>query len=89
MGNAGNGNPAGPSIGATTGAAPAIGGVPAGIATAPGVFGRGGGAAATGQALSSGDYELHGIYFKPRSYASEADCLTAAYAKGIPLDVCR
>jgi hypothetical protein len=88
MGNAGGGNPAGP--GTAIGAATAIGGVPAGIATTPGVFGPGGAAAtATGQALSNGAYELHGIYFKPSSYPTEADCLTAAYAKGLPLDVCR
>jgi hypothetical protein len=79
-----------PTPGTTTGAAPAvIGGVPAGIATAPGVVGPGGAASATTQALGSDAFELHGIYFKPSSYATPADCLTAAYAKGLPLDVCR
>jgi len=88
MGNAGSGNPA--TGGAATSAQPLIGGVPAGIATAPGAFGPGGGAAqAVGQASGNDAFELNGIYFKPSSYPTPADCLTAAYAKGLPLDVCR
>jgi len=88
MGNAGTGNPATP--GAAIGVVPIPGGVPTGLATAPGVFGPGGGAAqAASQAPGNDAYELHGIYFKPSSYPTPADCLTAAYAKGLPLDVCR
>jgi len=34
-------------------------------------------------------YALRGVYFKRDSYSSTADCLTAAYAQELPLDLCR
>jgi len=42
--------------------------------------------AAQDQALSS--YSLQGIYFDPKQFTSVADCLTAASANGLPLDLC-
>jgi hypothetical protein len=34
-------------------------------------------------------YSMQAIYFNPRLYSSEADCLTAAYAAHLPLNMCR
>jgi hypothetical protein len=34
-------------------------------------------------------YALRGIYFRREIYESTADCLTAASAKGLPLDLCQ
>ncbi len=42
---------------------------------------------AQGQAFSS--YSLQGIYFNPKQFHSVADCLTAASAEGLPLDLCK
>jgi|tagenome__1003787_1003787.scaffolds.fasta_scaffold15646922_2 hypothetical protein len=38
---------------------------------------------------ASGVYSLHGVYFNPQQFSSTADCLTAASAQGLPLDLCR
>jgi hypothetical protein len=43
-------------------------------------------AGATGDA--TGLYSLRGVYFNPRQFESTADCLTAASAQGLPLDLC-
>lgn len=37
----------------------------------------------------AGVYSLRGIYFNRRQFGSTADCLTAASAQGLPLDLCR
>jgi hypothetical protein len=34
-------------------------------------------------------YSMQAIYFDPRRYSSQADCLTAAYGANLPLDMCR
>ena len=34
-------------------------------------------------------YALQGVYFKGRGFSSVADCLTAASAEALPLEVCR
>lgn len=34
-------------------------------------------------------YALQGINFNPEQFRSTADCLTAASARGLPLDLCR
>ncbi|HYD07872.1 MAG TPA: hypothetical protein VEC60_19210 [Reyranella sp.] len=47
---------------------------------------RGGGAAA---AEPPGIYSLRGIYFNRQQFGSTADCLTAASAQGLPLEMCR
>ena len=36
----------------------------------------------------SGVYSLRGVYFSPSQFSSTADCLTAASAQGLPLDLC-
>jgi len=36
----------------------------------------------------SASYSLKGIYFNPKQFSSTADCLTAASAAGLPLDLC-
>jgi hypothetical protein len=52
------------------------------------------------RALSAGDtarsapdaarvYSLRGIYFKRDWFEGTADCLTAAHARGLPLEVCK
>jgi hypothetical protein len=33
-------------------------------------------------------YALQGVYFKGRGFSSVADCLTAASAEALPLEVC-
>jgi hypothetical protein len=38
---------------------------------------------------ASGFYSLHGVYFSPEQFTSTADCLTAASAQGLPLELCR
>jgi hypothetical protein len=76
--------PAGAARGGST-----VGGAPAGLSTGvAGAFGPGGAAAAS-QPQSIDAYSLRGIYFKREWYESPADCLTAAYAKGLPLEVCQ
>jgi hypothetical protein len=45
------------------------------------------GAAPAGDA--GGTYSLRGVYFSPQQFSSTADCLTAASAQGLPLDLCR
>jgi len=41
--------------------------------------------------LQRGDpfYTLRAIYFRRESFKSTADCLTAAHAQQLPLEVCR
>ena len=34
-------------------------------------------------------YSIEAIYFNAKAYSSAADCLTAAYARRLPLDLCR
>jgi hypothetical protein len=34
-------------------------------------------------------YVIHAIYFNAKRYRTTADCLTAAYSAGLPLDLCR
>ena len=34
-------------------------------------------------------YSLRGVYFKRDQFSSVADCLTAAYAERLPLEVCQ
>ena len=34
-------------------------------------------------------YSIEAVYFNAKSYSSAADCLTAAYARRLPLDLCR
>jgi hypothetical protein len=34
-------------------------------------------------------YYFNGAYFYPSAYQSTADCLTAAYTKGLPLELCK
>jgi hypothetical protein len=34
-------------------------------------------------------YQLRPVYFPRDRYTSTADCMTAAYSKGLPVDVCR
>jgi hypothetical protein len=34
-------------------------------------------------------YTLHAIYFRREAFKSTADCLTAAYAQQLPLEVCQ
>jgi len=47
-------------------------------------------AAATPPAPRGSDaYAVRGIYFKREWYATESECLTAAYAQQLPLEVCR
>jgi len=36
-----------------------------------------------------GIYALRGVYFKREWFESPAACLTAAYARGLPLSLCR
>jgi hypothetical protein len=38
---------------------------------------------------SSRTYSLRAIYFKREMFQSTADCLTAASAKRLPLELCR
>ena len=45
-------------------------------------------AASTGKDDASGIYSLRGVYFSPDQFSSTADCLTAASAQGLPLDLC-
>jgi hypothetical protein len=87
MGNAVSVDP--PAGAATSGLS--IGGGPAGISTgAGGPLGPGGVAVPTpGRAQGADAYSLRGIYFKREWFESPADCLTAAYAKGLPLEVCQ
>jgi hypothetical protein len=49
------------------------------------------GAPAAGRAAedSTGIYALRGVYFNPTQFSSTADCLTAASAQHLPLDLCR
>ena len=51
------------------------------------------GPAAPGAGGAAGDatglYSLHGVYFNPQKFTSVADCLTAASAQQLPLEVCR
>ena len=44
-------------------------------------------ASAKGPAMRT--YALQGVYFKGRGFSSVADCLTAASAEALPLEVCR
>jgi hypothetical protein len=48
-----------------------------------------GAAGAAAPADASGFYSLQGVYFSPQQFSSTADCLTAASAQGLPLDLCR
>jgi hypothetical protein len=34
-------------------------------------------------------YSLRGVFFKREQFSSVADCLTAAHAEGLPLEVCK
>jgi predicted nucleic acid-binding protein len=34
-------------------------------------------------------YSLQGIYFERRQFRSTADCMTAAFARGLPLALCQ
>jgi hypothetical protein len=73
---------------AATGLAP--GGAVAGAISGGPVGGFGpGGAAIAGPPGSIDAYSLQGIYFKREWFESPADCLTAAYAKRLPLEVCQ
>ncbi|MBV8187669.1 MAG: hypothetical protein JO339_10550 [Alphaproteobacteria bacterium] len=42
-----------------------------------------------GACAAARSYSMQAIYFNPRRYNSQADCLTAAYAAHLPLDMCR
>ena len=42
-----------------------------------------------GLAACADTYSLRGVYFSPEQFSSTADCLTAASAHGLPLDLCR
>jgi hypothetical protein len=33
-------------------------------------------------------YQLRAVYFRRDQFKSAADCLTAAYSQGLPLDLC-
>jgi hypothetical protein len=44
------------------------------------------GSAIVGQA--PGVYALRGVYFRREWYMTQAECLTAAYALGVPLNIC-
>jgi hypothetical protein len=46
---------------------------------------------ALGHALrcSSGSYSIEAVYFNAKRYRSTADCLTAAHAAALPLELCR
>jgi hypothetical protein len=34
-------------------------------------------------------YELRAVYFRPDLFKSTADCMTAAFGRRLPLDLCR
>jgi hypothetical protein len=38
---------------------------------------------------ATGLYSLQGVYFNKQQFSSVADCLTAASARGLPLEMCR
>jgi hypothetical protein len=38
---------------------------------------------------ATGIYSLQGVYFNRKQFSSMADCLTAASAQGLPLEICR
>ena len=42
-----------------------------------------------GRACPQSHYVIQAIYFNPERYRSRADCLTAAYTEGLPLELCR
>jgi len=46
-------------------------------------------AATAAQQQDARTYSLHGVYFKREQFRSVADCLTAASAEGLPLEVCQ
>ena len=43
----------------------------------------------TAQSESGGSYSLRGVYFRREWFPSTADCLTSAYARRLPLEVCQ
>jgi hypothetical protein len=49
----------------------------------------GGGSAAASLKATSRTYSLRALYFRREMFKSTADCLTAAYTQGLPLEVCR
>jgi hypothetical protein len=55
--------------------------------------GVGSSSALSGAAIARGrpieDYALRGIYFPRAAFRTPAECLTAAYARRLPLDLCR
>ena len=42
-----------------------------------------------GRPCARSHYVIQAIYFNAKRYRSTADCLTAAYTVGLPLDLCR
>jgi hypothetical protein len=42
-----------------------------------------------GACAAARGYSMEAIYFDPRRYSSQADCLTAAFGAHLPLDMCR
>ena len=91
MGEGGIGLLRGQSGAAMPGLGQAATGVPAGAAriaprTSANPPAMGG---ALRQDNTDGIYSLSGVYFNRSRFGSVADCLTAASAQGLPLDVCR
>jgi hypothetical protein len=63
---------------------PTFGGGAAGLG-----INQGAAAIATQQPDATRTYSLRGVYFKRDQFRSVADCLTAAHAEGLPLEVCQ
>jgi hypothetical protein len=42
-----------------------------------------------GRPCARSHYVIQAIYFNAKRYRTTADCLTAAYTVGLPLDLCR
>jgi hypothetical protein len=82
----------GGSSGANRGAAAASGSAASVAGDGTGVGGSAGaGGGDIGPSLqgSARPYSLRAIYFRREMFRSTADCLTAAYAQHLPLEVCR
>ena len=73
------------------GAATIGGGTNGANAAAAGTGPGGGGDSRSATALlrANRPYALRAIYFRRESYKSTADCLTAAHAQHLPLEICR
>lgn len=68
---------------------------PGGVGSTSGAPGAGPGATGANgmyQMMSPDErraFRLRATYFRPEQYSSPADCLTAAHAQRLPLDLCR